>query len=374
MGLKMLTEVSEIPNKIRDLRSSDKAVREQALEQLFDLLVHQGSRYRWSAAAVPKLAKLLDDDAVVDKDGIIELLVSIAIGYDDEYLPTGLNAGAFRQKLIHSGAKLSKAGKRIPWRLREHYPSIVLACYNAVEKEVLRFVNCLNDTNKFVRMAASYALAWFPDEAAVSIPRLQSLLKTELEPLPITTSLISLGFLVRNSSNAFDLEKLTPYLRADSALIRASAAIALTINQYTPQQEIVACLIDATVPGEHLLNCSKIPFDEGRFCEFVVLTLGKGNQEMKDLAIDALCEKYERGELLSYEPLCTVRSILDLLMSRGSVALTKQDLQSLTPVQTRALRVFADFGRHKPLDYTQLSNQYGLPISQHDLELYLSDR
>src|SRR5436190_20166415 len=78
------------PGHIRALVSQDAAERDQARGDLCHTICHQGTRHTAAAAAVPFLFELVNQPATPDKDKIIGMLVLLAVGYHDEFLPLGI--------------------------------------------------------------------------------------------------------------------------------------------------------------------------------------------------------------------------------------------------------------------------------------------
>jgi hypothetical protein len=60
-----------LPTLLRKLASTDKVEWKKAFDQISNAVVHQGSRFSASAAVVPCLLELLDQDNVLGKAEII---------------------------------------------------------------------------------------------------------------------------------------------------------------------------------------------------------------------------------------------------------------------------------------------------------------
>ncbi|MDP9796929.1 hypothetical protein J2S43_005441 [Catenuloplanes nepalensis] len=81
---------SDVPGQLRDLLSGDVATRGVALWQLGGNIVHQGSRFQASAAAVPFLLEILAGPSpltTTERVRLIELLGELAIG-DPSFYPS----------------------------------------------------------------------------------------------------------------------------------------------------------------------------------------------------------------------------------------------------------------------------------------------
>ena len=93
-----------IPENIRNLASLDDEIRDRALNKLYGNIFHQGSRYEAAPYAIPFLYELIDSESIRDKHKLIYYLISLALGYEEEYLPTGVNPRKFRIKLRNTEA------------------------------------------------------------------------------------------------------------------------------------------------------------------------------------------------------------------------------------------------------------------------------
>ncbi len=71
---------TDVPPLFRAFVSVDPADREFAQELLFQTIWHQGNVYSASAAAVPFLYNLLEDDGPHDREGLSGLVAAIADG------------------------------------------------------------------------------------------------------------------------------------------------------------------------------------------------------------------------------------------------------------------------------------------------------
>src|SRR4051812_31650827 len=79
---------ADVPDQLRALRSADRDVRQKAQWHLFGNVYHQGARWDASPATVPFLVALVAESTTPDRPGVLDLLVSIAIGDpSDDQLP-----------------------------------------------------------------------------------------------------------------------------------------------------------------------------------------------------------------------------------------------------------------------------------------------
>lgn len=143
----------EVPTWIKALRYSDVASeRSGAMDQLWHHIVHQGSRWEATAAAIPFLLKLVADPLTPNRDEILDLLVALAVGDPDDWQPQNIDVRAWRQY-----TESPEAGSDDNWDFLS---------YDAVRAGVpiIRDV-LLNDMNPDVQARCAYLLAWFPEDA-----------------------------------------------------------------------------------------------------------------------------------------------------------------------------------------------------------------
>src|SRR5215472_1008168 len=88
---------SDVPGLIRQLADPHKGVHAPALYELYSNIFHQGSRYQATPFAIPFLCELIESESTPDRHEIIYLLIALALGYEEQYLPAGLDIVAFRQ-------------------------------------------------------------------------------------------------------------------------------------------------------------------------------------------------------------------------------------------------------------------------------------
>ncbi|MGK5685128.1 hypothetical protein [Actinoplanes sp. URMC 104] len=193
---------ADVPAHLRALLSADAEARTKALSRLDGSIVHQGTRYDSSAPAATFLLEAMAEPATPGRAELLTLLVALAIGSDDAYLPDG-----------------------DPRRLQA---DVELRAYAAVAAGVPLFIELLGSP---VKKTAAYALGWFPAQAELSVPALEPLL-ADADPAVAATAALSLGLLgaadARPLVRAFDDAR--PLARAfDDArpLVRGAAAVAL---------------------------------------------------------------------------------------------------------------------------------------------------
>jgi hypothetical protein len=196
----------DVPGLLRALISESPDERERAMHELYGNIFHQGSRYEATAHAVPFLARLAVDLRTPRRDEIVHLLVAVAIGYDEAFLPAGVDIAAWRAEIerMRSADPAQQQRELDAWveaarnegerRVRSMQRAIYdpaqalqsaqdeLGAYDAVRAEVPRLRGLLSDYNPRIRAAAAYLLGWFPQEATDSAVALRALLAAETVP------------------------------------------------------------------------------------------------------------------------------------------------------------------------------------------------
>jgi hypothetical protein len=106
---------ADVPNDLRRLASSDRAVREQALWQLGGSIYHQGSVYSATALAVPLLLRLVSDPRLGGRPEVCQLLAEIA------------QSGAIHPEVVR---------KKHEWRKEKRGPSFPAPSEEMIQREI----------------------------------------------------------------------------------------------------------------------------------------------------------------------------------------------------------------------------------------------
>jgi hypothetical protein len=178
----------DVPGQIRALRSADAQERKTALWELYGNIFHQGTRYEATPHAVPFLLEVLAAPDTEGRAQVLGLLASIAMGYDESWLPDGIPVARFREAAAGGEALLTAAPHPGDEDFDEDegdyayleslseadrnrlHTYVELAAYDAVRAGVYLFRELLADTDPDVRQAAAYTMAWFPEERAGAFP------------------------------------------------------------------------------------------------------------------------------------------------------------------------------------------------------------
>ncbi|MEU5877594.1 HEAT repeat domain-containing protein [Spirillospora sp. NPDC047279] len=260
---------ADVPGRLRGLLGSDDE-RQEALGALYGNIFHQGTRYEAAAHAVPFLLALLADPATPERADLPYLLVALAIGFDESHLPDPVDIEGWRGELRRMRAadpaekdrefdawvaaapdeaeRRSREWSRSPNGFREDlwFAEGALASYDAVRAGTPVFLDLLGRDDPGLRAGGAYALAWFPEEAAVSVPALRALAEAETVAPVAANAMVALGLL--GDGDAVPL--LRERLAGDDPLPRWGAAIALARLGHTDPGVVGVLASAAAAPPE----------------------------------------------------------------------------------------------------------------------------
>ncbi|MET7331510.1 hypothetical protein [Nonomuraea sp. NPDC005650] len=273
---------TDVPGQIRSLASADEGERQKALSALYGNIFHQGTRFSATPHAVPFLARLAADPATPDRELILVLLASLALGYEEGHLPEGVGIARWREEsaAVQSRSKeeadthlqqwvdeaSNEAVRRdrayvrrtYDYRLERSLDAAMLASYDAVRQNLP--LSLLTDPDPHVRTCAAYLAGWFPEEADTVGPALAGLVEADAEadadadPVPVATAMFALSLL------PWQAEAIERGLGHADGLVRDAAALAL-VNLHgedapRPARDGVLRLLTAT-------GTTSLPYAEG---------------------------------------------------------------------------------------------------------------
>ncbi|KAG5795735.1 hypothetical protein H9Q69_005204 [Fusarium xylarioides] len=199
----------DVPHILRELQSTNPDVYKTALDSCWSTIYHQGTRYSASVAAIPFLYALLDSPATKDREVILYLIVSLAIGNPDWAVPNGIDIQEWEERI---------AGMEPPNR---DYAMHELNAYEAVERGLSSMVRCLDENSASLRANAAHALAFFPRHSDASVIALLDLLSRETSDNVRGTIVLALAILFTRTDEDSEkrnvIEKIQEYYAASSA-------------------------------------------------------------------------------------------------------------------------------------------------------------
>jgi hypothetical protein len=136
----------DVPALIRGLASTDDDRRVGALDAMYSALVHQGSVYPASLAAIPHLVEILQHDGVRHRESVLDLLAHMAVGLPDDRVVPGFDPSACEE--------------------------LEARCHAAIDASASTVLELLEDDDVRVRTSAAFLLAWCPGDRSETIPAL----------------------------------------------------------------------------------------------------------------------------------------------------------------------------------------------------------
>ena len=161
-------DASDVPQLIQSIQSSDEDEREEALDELYSNIWHQGTVYEATVKALPVLLELYIKKKVIDLDGLAFLIILIADG-----------------KGYHQVHSQEENGSEIIELIRNEQ-EVVAQIRDIFEPNLALFLPYLEHENDDIRSNAACMFSQYPAHATITIPKIQSALKKEVSEEVIT--------------------------------------------------------------------------------------------------------------------------------------------------------------------------------------------
>jgi hypothetical protein len=222
----------DVPRWISALRTP---ANREALIELSNAVVHQGTRWQVSAYVVPFLVWLVDDPATADRGALTTLVRHVGVGTrDDSDLP-------FDPDAAFSGRTVTKEQEdmvvervyHLEDQFTDDWVDVADACaekwdadaYRAAAAHVDAYRRWLADDDSDVASQAAELLAWFPATGST----LAALLSADGDDAVRASANLALAHL--DVADAAIVERMTSLLDHGSFLVRITAAIALAYRR-----------------------------------------------------------------------------------------------------------------------------------------------
>jgi hypothetical protein len=234
---------SDVPDLLRALASADGEVHKRALLSLYSTVFHQGTRYEASSYAVPFLVELATEASVPARDKIVELLVHLAVGYQEPWYRSG-----YQPELVREEKELLDA-EWGEWKID------AVDVYEAVLAQAATLAAMAeSDLDAKVRDVATYALAFLPDAADVSLPVLHRLISSGQDATSLANALLAYGLLGARREQGLHLaEPLLATLAKDPRPLVCYAAASSLARVSAARGQLDPAAVDVllTVLAEH---------------------------------------------------------------------------------------------------------------------------
>ncbi|KAF4422235.1 hypothetical protein F53441_14292 [Fusarium austroafricanum] len=239
----------DVPQFLRDLRSSDPEVYGAAYEECWSTIYHQGSRYSASEAAVPFLYSLLDHPDTQDRENLLDLITNLAVGYTDWSVPNGIDVTKWEKQFLdgNNDGNEDESDDDSDDENDDESDSQVQALhefktYEAVERGLSSIIRCLEDQSPGMRMTAAHSLSFFPRHSETSVEALFDRLSREISSPVRGTMVLAIAILFAkvndDSKKSSATKKLQDLYEASNTdeLFTWSCAMALIILGSTQEK------------------------------------------------------------------------------------------------------------------------------------------
>lgn len=334
---------AEVPALLRGLASQDAVVRHDALRGLYGEIFPYGSRWEATALAVPFLFELVLDPKTPDREELVFFLVSLAFGEESEFLPFSATPAEEPQR----------------WTADER------AVYDAIAERVATLAPLLREAEP-LRLAAAYALAWFPRSAAGTAGDVRRAYDASTDETTRAMLLIALAMVSLHVPDKDEALSLFRHVHGsdDTTIIRASAAAGLALLGAADAG--VAQTISATVIAGAAWN-TKIPWNDGDFDEYLGLLLPYAASGREAAVADTLIDA------LAHAPAVAKLEITRALLR---VVVPSAGYRALSDLQRRALKAIEEHGQwdrngEKVVNFALMGMGYGLPSDLDDFRSFV---
>jgi HEAT repeat protein len=361
----------DVPWLLRQVRSADARIREDALHELCFTIVHQGSRYSATAPAVPFLVELATAPDTHNRARLVHLLAYAAVGHDQDNLPDGI-------------VTLDQLRHTTSWPDKPEYGAWAVAAYQAVQAALPVLLPLLEEADDRLRRETAHLLAWFPSFAPASLPRLRAQVHREPSRYTKVTMIVAVGLLAGATGQTSDTPWLSELLAGPDPLLRWAAATALArlAPEHPPEaavQELLGWLTDPPESDSFALQANPDAFpshDDMPFGDYTLQTLVRPGLAARQRVTEALLAKLEgasgwRAEGLLWE--------LMVVAFAGDPQAPRPPFAGLDPLQQRIVGALAKMPwiwQAPPDERIPADNPlwaYGLPNTQQGLQAYVSN-
>jgi hypothetical protein len=320
----------DAPRHLRTLMTGSSQEQSASLNYLWNNMWHQGSRFAASPFVVPFLFEALEK-AEGGQARFINLILAIAVGLDESFLPRGYT---FDEEAAH----LVKG----EWG-HLFFSEAEKDSYLTVRKQahaLTRFIGPCFDGE--CRLSAAFALAHFAETVGASRVDVRAALESESEPIQITNLLLCLGLLERHASNDRRLSFIEAHVTNSSRTVQLAASIALaTVSESSlcsaGLQILLAALSDAWVLDVPQRRWNW--WNEGDLLGYAAkaCTLVGYEEQVLEALCNALLKAPRSTFALQY-------SLLGMVFP-GEKPLSGRDPKDFTPSQLRAVKALIDSRR-----------------------------
>jgi hypothetical protein len=369
----------DVPGHLRAMQAGVWEVRYPPSAQLANHIVHQGTRSQAAVYTVPFLVRMALDPRLVNRHRFIGLLVAIAIGLDNNYLPNGYDPREDRANLANLRAEaddwarwIGKAADDEQRREREEtwahvlmQAEAVVRSYDAVREALPALAVLLTSDSPELRAETANLLAWFPESAPMSIPLLKAFIADEGSPGAAATGVVALGLLGEPAT----VPVIGRYLDSPIVELRWASAFALTRFGIAGPAVVEVLTQVVARPPEKTETMS---FLEGSYSGLAAMALAETSEATTLRAVDAMLASLadSTGVEGFHDSYYTAQTLFPLVFP-GDPAEPPQSFGDLSNVQQRVVRFVADQDEAAwPTGAMDALRRWKVPTRHSDLRVY----
>jgi hypothetical protein len=316
----------EVPARLAALVGPSEDDRTAALEYFWEYMLHQGSRYEASPYVVPFLFEVLENAEFPLQRELIDLLLGLAVGYGESFLPYGYDLRKEEQRFEEQS-----------WEGLFSYDD-ERSTYYEVHRRVNTFSKFLRpECHPETRLSAGFAIAHFAQPLAGMHGRVAEYIECESDEFQLQGLILCFGMLGRYAGAEPDVSVLTRYLEPDcSQTLRVAASIALTtiLGARTPDSALETLL--AALKESWILSSPRDDWrwwNEGDLLGYAALVLRLVGNSRRDELAYALCQALAQTEACTF---AIPQTLLDLLFPEPKPA-TGRNVTDFDEVQRASL-------------------------------------
>ncbi|WP_157597395.1 HEAT repeat domain-containing protein [Streptacidiphilus rugosus] len=381
----------DVPDQLRAMQAGDWEGRYPPIAQLANHIVHQGTRYQAAVHTIPFLVRMALDAGQTHRDQIVGLLCSIAIGLEDDHLPSGYDP---REDVSDRENLRSQADEWAQWIAEAPDADIrkqrqescrqllgqaeaAVRSYDAVKEALPSLAVLLRADSPELRAETANLLAWFPESAPVTIPLLKAFIVDEVVPGAAATGLVALGLLGDPAVVSF----LQGYLESAVAELRWAAAFALTRFGMDEPAVVDVLLHAAACPPEKTRTMS---FLSGSYLGLTTMALADTSEATTPRGVGAVLTGLATcvGSQWSEDTHYTETSLIPRVFPGASAedespwpadpVEPRVAFEELNPAQQQVLRYIADQGKTWSNSGRHALEHWTVPTSADDLRAYIA--
>ena len=337
---------TDVPQILLDLADSS----EEAVNELFGNIWHQGTVYEATAYAVPYLIEILDDPGNTVKMWICNLLASIANGtsYHDVHRPMFAKIG-------YNEVDQTVIDQELGW---------VRAAQEAVIAGFESYRRLANSQDRDTWLAALFLMVSLPvyrEETTRGIAERLGATGGEDE-----TTRAGLYLLLGRTGDQSQptLDTLAAGLSGDSLVLRRAAAVALATIKPEPfptaaREAVIECLFDDAVEETFV----GLPWDSMEDVDRDSLMSVLDNDTRLDIAARVMADIVNGGGTHT-----STGMMMDIVFPHDA-DLKDRPIESLTPLQRKVVKVIAESSQTRRI-YLGSFREWGLPHDKGQLKAY----